>query len=96
MTALSIFNAARSSAAAEAFGGSIDYGAIDELGRPTGIRAVTTSDMTGDKIGSSEANWTIKTPSFDPDSVDQLSRGHLLGRQLGGNGRGVYHNLVTE
>jgi hypothetical protein len=78
-----------SKAAARAAGGSIDYGKLDALGRPTGIRAQITRGMI--KTGS-DPNPNIRPPGFD--SSKGHARGHLLGDQLGGSGK-VDSNLVT-
>jgi hypothetical protein len=88
----SVLKATESVRGAAYLGGSIDYGAIDELGRPTGIRAVLTNGMVGDDLGTM-ARRQIIPPGYTPQ-VPPLARGHLLGRQLGGSGD-VYENLVT-
>jgi RHS repeat-associated protein len=69
---------------------NVNYGALDALGRPTGIKAIITRDMIG--TGSS-ASWRIRPPGFIGE-VAGHARGHLLGNQLGGDGRDV-RNLVT-
>lgn len=70
--------------------GSIKYGALDTLGRPTGVQATITQDMIG--TGTSAAK-SIRPPGFQGQAAGQ-ARGHLLGRQLGGSGTEV-RNLVT-
>ncbi len=70
--------------------GSISYGALDDLGRPTGVTARLTPDMVG--TGSS-ASRSITPPSFGGGAVGD-ARGHLLGNQLGGSGADA-RNLVT-
>lgn len=72
--------------------GSIDYGTLDALGRPTGVRATITPDMIG--TGTS-ANPNIEPPGWGGDGTAlNQARGHLLGKQLGGSGD-VPENLVT-
>jgi hypothetical protein len=88
----SMLRAIESSEAAAAVGGKIDYGAIDELGRPTGIRATITQGMTAEGFGTS-ADGEIIPLGYVPQKPP-LARGHLLGKQLGGSGD-VYENLVT-
>ncbi|MTI95550.1 MAG: hypothetical protein FH749_08685, partial [Firmicutes bacterium] len=70
--------------------GSIDYGTLDHLGRPTGVRARITQDMIGT---GSQASRSIRPPGFGGRAKTH-SRGHLLGRQLGGAGNDP-RNLVT-
>ena len=67
----------------------MEYGALDSLGRPTGISATITQDTIG--TGTSAAR-SIIPPGYTPDAG--LARGHLLGAQLGGSGSEV-RNLVT-
>jgi hypothetical protein len=72
--------------------GSIDYGKLDELGRPTGIKATITRDMidTG-----THADVDIEPPGWRGDGIKyNEARGHLLARQLGGSGD-IAENLVT-
>jgi hypothetical protein len=90
--AQSFHRAAESSSAAELVGGHIDYGAIDDLGRPTGISAVITEAMTGEQLGT-DARRALIPPGYQTQEPT-LARGHLLGKQLGGSGD-VYTNLVT-
>jgi hypothetical protein len=89
----SIVKAAQSSKAAESVGGMIEYGRIDELGRPTGIRATITEGMTRRGFGT-KADGDLIPPGYVGAHQPPFGRGHLLGRQLGGDG-GVYQNLVT-
>jgi hypothetical protein len=70
--------------------GYIIFGELDELGRPTGVRATITSEMLG--TGSQAAQW-IRPPGFGGQAAGH-ARGHLLGNQLGGSGRDP-RNLVT-
>ncbi|MBI1178452.1 hypothetical protein GC207_13540 [bacterium] len=69
--------------------GRINYGALDSLGRPTGVSATITEDMLGT---GTRASQSITPPGYVVDA--ELARGHLLGRQLGGSGTDV-RNLVT-
>ena len=72
--------------------GWIHYGEYDELGRPTAANALIVPSMIG--TGTS-AQQDIRPPGFisglDPNNH---SRGHLIGRQLGGSGDEA-KNLVT-
>lgn len=73
--------------------GSVVYGELDSLGRPTGIEATITQDMIGT---GTKANASIIPPGFEgggPGSPGH-ARGHLLGKQLGGSGNDP-RNLVT-
>jgi DNA/RNA non-specific endonuclease len=88
----SILLAAESSKAAESVGGVIEYGVIDDLGRPTGIRATITDGMTQPGFGT-KASSELIPPGYQVQEP-ALARGHLLGKQLGGSGD-VYQNLVT-
>jgi hypothetical protein len=77
---------------AEATEGGISYGALDSLGRPTGISATITEDMIGT---GTPANSSIIPPGWSGNGVlYNEARGHLLGAQLGGSGD-VAENLVT-
>jgi len=72
--------------------GSINYGNLDELGRPTGVDASITSDMI--KTGT-KANASILPPGWAGNgTANNQARGHLMGNQLGGSGD-VAENLVT-
>lgn len=72
--------------------GWITYGKLDRLNRPTEANALIKPDMIG--TGSS-ALQEIRPPGFisglDPNNH---SRGHLIGKQLGGSGEDE-KNLVT-
>lgn len=72
--------------------GWIDYHALDSLGRATGADALLKPAMVN--TGTS-ANKDIRPPGFvsglDPTNH---SRGHLIGRQLGGTGDDA-RNLTT-
>jgi hypothetical protein len=70
--------------------GGVNYGALDALGRPTGIQASLTADMIGTR---SSASRRIIPPGFSGGAAGQ-ARGHLLGNQLGGSGT-LPENLVT-
>jgi DNA/RNA non-specific endonuclease len=72
--------------------GSIRYGALDHLGRPTGVKATITADMIGT---GTPANPSITPPGWSGNgTLFNEGRGHLLGRQLGGSGD-LPENLVT-
>ena len=71
-------------------GGHPVYGDLDELGRPTGVRATITEDMIGT---GTPASPSIRPPGFQGSHAGQ-ARGHLLGAQLGGSGTDP-RNLVT-
>ncbi len=72
--------------------GWVHYGEADDFGRPTTANALIKPDMIGTGTG---AKQEIKPPGFisglDPHNH---SRGHLIGRQLGGSGDEAM-NLVT-
>jgi hypothetical protein len=72
--------------------GGINYGALDSLGRPTGVTATITGDMIGT---GTTANPSIIPPGWSGNGIlFNEARGHLLGAQLGGSGD-VAENLVT-
>jgi RHS repeat-associated protein len=72
--------------------GSINYGSLDRLGRPTGVQATITEEMIGT---GTPANPSIQPPGWSGNgTLNNEARGHLLGRQLGGSGD-VPENLVT-
>jgi DNA/RNA non-specific endonuclease len=72
--------------------GSIRYGELDELNRPTGVQATITRDMIGT---GTPANKSITPPGWSGNgNTYNEARGHLLGNQLGGSGDDV-RNLVT-
>ncbi|MGX7024185.1 DNA/RNA non-specific endonuclease [Vagococcus hydrophili] len=72
--------------------GWIHYGEYDQFDRPTTAEALITPAMIGTGTG---AKQDIRPPGFisgtDPNNH---SRGHLIGRQLGGSGEDP-KNLVT-
>jgi RHS repeat-associated protein len=70
--------------------GYIEYGDLDELGRPTGVNAKINSEMIGT---GTRANPSIKPPGFGGGGAGH-SRGHLIARILGGSGDDA-RNLVT-
>jgi hypothetical protein len=85
-------------AAVRDLGGKVDYGTIDpDTGQRSGIGATITPAMVkaaaGDRLGS-EPLQTIRPPGYDQLPARNRSRGHLLGRQLGGSGD-VAANLVA-
>jgi len=70
--------------------GQVNYGALDSLGRPTGVNATLTDDMLGT---GTRPDQSIIPPGFEGGAAGQ-ARGHLLGAQLGGSGD-LPENLVT-
>ncbi|MFF4232882.1 DUF6531 domain-containing protein [Streptomyces sp. NPDC001820] len=75
--------------------GSVRYGRLDHLGRPTGVNAQLRPEMlrTGTEAGSLwPPGWRGNGTAFNE------ARGHLLADRLGGAGKGrlAYHNLVTQ
>src|SRR5262245_11791268 len=79
-------------------GGAVDYGTVDRVtGQRSGITATITPRMVAaaarDQLGS-EPDPSIRPPGFDQLPSRNRSRGHLLGRQLGGSGE-VAANLVA-
>jgi hypothetical protein len=70
----------------------INYGALDDLGRPTGVDAMLTADLIGT---GTPASQSIIPPGWSGNGLlHNEARGHLLGAQLGGSGD-VVENLVT-
>ncbi|MFF4708841.1 DUF6531 domain-containing protein [Streptomyces sp. NPDC001288] len=74
--------------------GSVRFGKLDDLDRPTGIYAALRKEMlnTGSEAG------TTRTPGWRGDGTAfNEARGHLLANILGGPGKGPYarQNLVT-
>jgi DNA-entry nuclease len=79
-------------------GGTVEYGTVDlATGQRSGITATITPGMVAaaarDQLGS-EPDESIRPPGFDQLPSRNRSRGHLLGRQLGGSGE-VAANLVA-
>ncbi|MGK5637547.1 DUF6531 domain-containing protein [Streptomyces sp. URMC 126] len=77
------------------WGGSIRYGRLDHLGRPTGVHACLRREMlhTGSPAGS------LYPPGWRGNGkLYNEARGHLLADRLGGKGKGrlAYQNLVTQ
>ncbi|HEV8562247.1 MAG TPA: SpvB/TcaC N-terminal domain-containing protein [Actinophytocola sp.] len=72
-------------------GGSVSYGALDALGRPTGVSAVITGRMinTGTRVPQ-----TLNPPGYVNFQIFRHVRGHLLARLLGGSGSEA-RNVVT-
>ncbi|MCQ4084359.1 DUF6531 domain-containing protein [Streptomyces sp. RB6PN25] len=77
-----------------AWDGSVKYGKLDELGRPTGISASIRPEML-DK--GSEAGRLMPRGWRGDGTAFNEARGHLLANRLGGVGKGrlARHNLVT-
>ena len=72
------------------FTGWIRYGSLDYLGRATAANALITKRMIG--TGTS-ANQELRPKGFISGKQGH-SRGHLIGKQLGGSGN-TMKNLVT-
>ena len=70
--------------------GSVNYSALDSLGRPAGAYATITQDMLG---AGTPANSRILPPGWRGGAFGE-ARGHLLADMLGGSGD-VAENLVT-
>src|SRR5262245_20344847 len=71
--------------------GEVDYGRLDRLGRPTGIRAMLKAPLPQ----GTPADGDIHPPGWPAGTTDHgMARGHLLGKQLGGDGNDP-RNLVT-
>jgi hypothetical protein len=72
--------------------GGINYGALDSIGRPTGVYATITQDMLGT---GTPANGNIIPPGWSGNgTLFNEARGHLFADMLGGSGN-VAENLVT-
>jgi DNA/RNA non-specific endonuclease len=88
---------AESEADYAAFGGAVAYGFVQSDGTRTASEAIVTSTIiaqaTDRNIGST-ADPDIIPPGFY-DLGTNRSRGHLIGRQLGGSGD-VEANLVAQ
>ncbi|WP_052869428.1 DUF6531 domain-containing protein [Streptomyces niger] len=74
--------------------GSVRFGKLDDLGRPTGVWASLRKEMldTGTEAGAT------RTPGWRGNgTLFNEARGHLLANRLGGPGTGplARHNLVT-
>ncbi|WP_455842893.1 RHS repeat-associated core domain-containing protein [Lelliottia jeotgali] len=69
----------------------IKYGALDRLGRPTGVKARLDASYINK---GTHANPGIQPPGFITGAGSNRACGHLLGRQLGGSGDDV-RNLIT-
>ncbi len=84
--------------AIQRLGGKVDYGRVDpRTGQRSGIAATIVPAMVAaasrDRLGS-EPDESIRPPGFEQLPSRNRSRGHLLGRQLGGSGE-VAANLVA-
>jgi hypothetical protein len=90
--------ARQNASAIRRLGGTVDYGRVDpETGQRSGISATITPRMVraaaAHDLGSA-ADSDIRPPGFEDLPARNRSRGHLLGRQLGGSGE-VDANLVA-
>ncbi|WP_055601451.1 DUF6531 domain-containing protein [Streptomyces aureus] len=77
--------------------GSIRYGRLDHLGRPTGVYACLRPDIIDAKKGTEAGR--LRPPGWRGDgNAFNEARGHLLADRLGGAGKGrlAWHNLVTQ
>ncbi|MFF5709973.1 DUF6531 domain-containing protein [Streptomyces sp. NPDC012756] len=77
--------------------GSIRYGRLDHLGRPTGVYACLRPEIIDAKKGTEAGK--LKPPGWRGDGTAfNEARGHLLADRLGGAGKGrlAWHNLVTQ
>ncbi|MGW7074650.1 DUF6531 domain-containing protein [Streptomyces sp. NPDC054866] len=75
--------------------GSVRFGKLDDLGRPTGAWAALRRDTMKGGSGASSSIWP---PGWRGEGrLFNEARGHLLARKLGGPGSGEngYRNLVT-
>ena len=85
-------------AAIRRLGGRVDYGRVDpRTGQRSGITATIVPAMVkaaaDDRIGT-PAEQDIRPPGWNDLPTRNRSRGHLLGRQLGGTGD-LEQNLVA-
>jgi hypothetical protein len=89
-------NRAQSEADFERFGGAVAYGVVQADGKRTASEAIITATIVSEasdrNIGST-ADPDIIPPGFY-DLGSNRSRGHVIGRQLGGSGD-VEANLVA-
>jgi hypothetical protein len=88
----------QNAAAVKRLGGAVDYGHVDRAtGQRSGVGATITPAMVraaaAHDLGS-VANPEIRPPGFGQLPARNRSRGHLLGRQLGGSGE-AEANLVA-
>lgn len=77
--------------------GSIRYGRLDHLGRPTGVNACLRPEIIDAKKGTEAGK--LKPPGWRGNGTAfNEARGHLLADRLGGAGTGrqAWHNLVTQ
>ncbi|MFI5982206.1 RHS repeat-associated core domain-containing protein [Streptomyces sp. NPDC051555] len=75
--------------------GSVRYGRLDSMGRPTGVYSCIRPEMlnTGTEAGR------VRPPGWRGDgNAFNEARGHLYANRLGGHGTGrnAHQNLVTE
>jgi RHS repeat-associated protein len=77
--------------------GSVRYGRLDHLGRPTGVYACLRPEIIDAKLGTEAGK--LRPPGWRGDGTAfNEARGHLLADRLGGAGKGrlAWHNLVTQ
>ncbi|WP_316959750.1 RHS repeat-associated core domain-containing protein [Streptomyces sp. TRM68367] len=74
------------------WGGRVNYGELDSLGRPTRMTAKIERDMLDE---GTDAKRSIRPPGFKGGMpIGNHARGHLLANRLGGSGD-IPENLVT-